>query len=91
MRTRRPCVVRLLNYRKDGSTFLNQITMAPVRDGAGRLLQFIGIQRDVTRQAILSPAIPAVTAAAPADEATTRSEARWASRHRRYQKRWRRQ
>ena len=84
-------MVRLLNYRKDGSTFLNQITMAPVRDGAGRLLQFIGIQRDVTRQAILSPAIPAVTAAAPADEATTRSEARWASRHRRYQKRWRRQ
>jgi len=38
----------LLNYRKDGTMFWSELSIAPVRDADGRLTQFIGIQTDVT-------------------------------------------
>jgi PAS domain S-box-containing protein len=38
----------ILNYRKDGSTFWNGLTISPVRDEDGRLTHFVGITRDVT-------------------------------------------
>ena len=38
----------VLNYRKDGSPFWNDLTMTPVFDERGRLSQFIGVQRDIT-------------------------------------------
>ena len=34
----------LRNYRKDGSLFLNQLFISPVRDGAGVVTHFVGIQ-----------------------------------------------
>ena len=40
--------VVLLNYRKDGSTFWNDLTIAPVRDESGRITHHIGVQNDVT-------------------------------------------
>ncbi len=40
----------LLNYRKDGTTFWNQLTLTPVRDGSGRLVNIIGVQQDVTER-----------------------------------------
>ena len=40
--------VVLLNYRRDGSTFWNDLTIAPVRDDAGNLTHHIGVQNDVT-------------------------------------------
>lgn len=42
--------VRLLNYRKDGSTFWNDLYIAPVPDEAGRITHFVGVQQDVTVQ-----------------------------------------
>ncbi|EWY39286.1 hypothetical protein N825_07405 [Skermanella stibiiresistens SB22] len=36
------------NFRKDGSLFHNEVSIAPVRDDEGRLTHFIGIQHDVT-------------------------------------------
>eukprot|EP00850_Spirogloea_muscicola_P007733 SM000040S14745 [mRNA] locus=s40:2849:8018:- [translate_table: standard] len=33
---------RLLNYRKDGSTFWNLLTVSPVKDDAGRVIKYIG-------------------------------------------------
>jgi len=36
------------NYRKDGSLFWNELSVAPVRDAAGRLTNFVGIVDDVT-------------------------------------------
>jgi PAS domain S-box-containing protein len=42
------CDVELLNYRKDGSTFWNQLHMSPVHDDAGQLLYIFASQRDVT-------------------------------------------
>ena len=38
----------LLNYRKDGIPFWNELTINPVWDDAGNLLHFIGLQVDVT-------------------------------------------
>ena len=45
---RRECLVEILNYRKDGSPFWNRLSITPVRDDAGEVTHFIGIQSDVT-------------------------------------------
>lgn len=43
------CQVTLLNYRKDGTTFWNELYMSPVLEPrTGRLTHFIGVQNDVT-------------------------------------------
>ena len=47
----REVTVELLNYRKDGSEFHNLLSVTPVRDAAGRLLSFIGIQSDISELA----------------------------------------
>jgi PAS domain S-box-containing protein len=36
------------NFRKDGTLFWNELVLAPVRDSAGKVTHFIGIQQDVT-------------------------------------------
>jgi len=43
-----PCSVELLNYRKDGTTFWNEMSISPVRDAAGRLTSYVGVLADVT-------------------------------------------
>jgi two-component system cell cycle sensor histidine kinase/response regulator CckA len=40
----------LLNYRKDGQPFWNELKISPVLSEAGELLYFVGIQTDVTEQ-----------------------------------------
>jgi PAS domain S-box-containing protein len=40
--------VEILNYRKDGTTFWNQLNLSPVHDDEGRLLYVFGSQIDVT-------------------------------------------
>lgn len=40
--------VELLNYRKDGSTFWNQLSISPVYDADGELIYYFGSQKDVT-------------------------------------------
>jgi PAS domain S-box-containing protein len=42
------CKVTVLNYRKDGTTFWNELSVSPVFDGDGVLTQHVGIQSDVT-------------------------------------------
>ena len=46
----RSCHVVLRNFRKDGSPFWNEITISPVRDDYGRLVNFIGVSEDVTER-----------------------------------------
>ncbi|NLW84586.1 MAG: SpoIIE family protein phosphatase [Phycisphaerae bacterium] len=46
----RPCVVELLNYRKDGSTFWNRLSITPIRDVAGKTTHYIGVLSDITRR-----------------------------------------
>jgi PAS domain S-box-containing protein len=38
----------LLNYRRDGSTFWNDLTISPVRDADGAIVNFVSVQRDAT-------------------------------------------
>ena len=38
----------ILNYRKDGSTFWNELSISPVFDANGQLIHYIGITRDIT-------------------------------------------
>lgn len=40
--------VRLLNYRRDGSPFWNNLHVAPIRDNEGQVAYFVGVQLDVT-------------------------------------------
>lgn len=46
--TNRSLTTTLLNYRKDGSTFWNELSISPVRDSAGNVTNFVGVQADVT-------------------------------------------
>ncbi len=45
-----PVVVEILNYRRDGARFWNQLHLAPIRDESGRVTHYIGLQRDVTER-----------------------------------------
>ncbi|MBA3962357.1 MAG: PAS domain S-box protein [Chthoniobacterales bacterium] len=40
----------VLNYRKGSSTFWNEITITPVFDSAGTLVNFVGLQADITER-----------------------------------------
>jgi len=42
--------VELLNYRKDGSSFINQLAISPVLADDGALLYYFGSQKDVTER-----------------------------------------
>src|SRR5205085_12249138 len=42
----RTITTTLLNYRKDGSAFWNQLSISPVFDGAGELVSFVGVQTE---------------------------------------------
>ena len=44
---------KLLNYRKDHSTFWNDFTISPVRDADGNLTHFVGIIRDITEHKVI--------------------------------------
>lgn len=40
----------LLNYRKDGTPFWNELTVSPVFGPEGQLLNFVGLQTDITER-----------------------------------------
>jgi PAS domain S-box-containing protein len=44
------CQVVIQNYRKDGTTFWNELKISPVHDEQGHLIHFIGIQTDITER-----------------------------------------
>src|SRR4051812_19310949 len=46
----RTATITLLNYRKDGTAFWNQVSISPVFDGTGELVSFVGVQADVTER-----------------------------------------
>ena len=47
----------ILNYRKDGSTFWNELTISPVRDAQNRITHHVGITRDVTARRLADTAL----------------------------------
>jgi len=44
----KPITLEIINHRKDGRRFVNELRMAPVLDDHGVLIAYIGIQHDVT-------------------------------------------
>jgi PAS domain S-box-containing protein len=42
------CRVCIRHYRKDGTSFWNEVTLSPIKDRAGRLTEVIWIMRDVS-------------------------------------------
>lgn len=51
IREDRCCQVCLLNYRKNGSTFLNQFFLSPIKNDQGIVTHYVGIQTDVSAAA----------------------------------------
>lgn len=41
---------RLLNYRRDGQTFWNHLSIIPIYQRSGEISHYVGIQRDVTQE-----------------------------------------
>jgi len=41
---------KIVNKKKDGSLFTEEMTIAPVKDGQGRITHFVAVKRDITRQ-----------------------------------------
>lgn len=48
LREGKSCREVLRNYRKDGSTFWNELSITPVYDEEDQLTYFVGVQKDVT-------------------------------------------
>lgn len=53
---RRPLDIELVNYRRDGSRFVNELHISPVFGADGALQYFLGIQHDVTAREKLARA-----------------------------------
>jgi PAS domain S-box-containing protein len=49
----RPITEVLLNYRRDGTAFWNQLSISPVIDGSGEVVNFVGVQNDVTERVVV--------------------------------------
>ncbi len=50
VREERDCQVEIKHYRKDGTSFWNQLTISPVRDVSENVINFIGILSDITER-----------------------------------------
>ncbi len=48
LKSGRACKVDILNYRKDGSRFWNRLSLTPLRDANGKIVNFVGVQFDIT-------------------------------------------
>jgi PAS domain S-box-containing protein len=53
----------MLNYRADGSTWWNEVTITPVFDQVGELTHFVGVQSDVGERVRATEEMARVTAA----------------------------
>ncbi|HVY72043.1 MAG TPA: PAS domain S-box protein, partial [Verrucomicrobiae bacterium] len=51
LREQRGCEVLLLNYRRNGTRFWNELTLSPVFDREGKLVNYVGAHVDVTTRA----------------------------------------
>jgi len=45
-----PVEITLRNYRKNGELFYNHLALTPLFDREGKLIYYLGVQYDVTRQ-----------------------------------------
>lgn len=50
LRTGEECTIEIRNYKKNGSLFWNELHLKPIKDDVGKLLYYVGVQNDITRQ-----------------------------------------
>ena len=50
IREERQCTLVLRNYRKNGNLFHNELGVYPVRNENGHLMNFVGVQNDITER-----------------------------------------
>jgi PAS domain S-box-containing protein len=80
LRNAKPFVGEILNYRKDGKPFWNELSITPAFDEAGHVKRFVGVLRDISaRVATARELADALTAARQALEQSRHAEARYAS------------
>ncbi len=48
IKNEKACVADVLNYRKDGTTFWNNLALTPVKDAAGAVTNYVGVQTDIS-------------------------------------------
>lgn len=48
LNARQPFQSEILNYRKDGTPFWNELSITPVLNNKGKLTQFVGVQSDIS-------------------------------------------
>ncbi len=57
LREVKPIRAEILNYRKDGSTFWNDLSITPVLDDRSLVVYWVGVQTDVSEQKMASLAL----------------------------------
>ncbi len=50
IKEKRECTEVILNYRKDGTKFWNEVSISPVFNSTGKLTNFIGVKTDITER-----------------------------------------
>jgi len=50
VKNQRSCEVEILNYRRDGEAFVNALKLTPIFDVAGKLVAYLGIQKDISEE-----------------------------------------
>lgn len=45
-----PLTTTLINYKKDGSEFFNELTLSPIKNSAGNVTHVLGLLTDVTKE-----------------------------------------
>jgi len=64
IREGRQTTVQMLNYGKDGTPFWNELLVSPVRDDAGVVTHYVGVQFDVTAHKEIEATVRAAKEAA---------------------------
>ncbi len=57
-----PCRVELLNYRKDGTPFWNQLSLAPLKNSFGHVTHYVGVQMETTEKKMLEQELQSLNA-----------------------------
>ena len=57
LEARQPVRLDLLNYRRDGSTLWNDLSVAPIYGTGGEVTHFVGVQQDATERKVAEEAL----------------------------------
>jgi PAS domain S-box-containing protein len=61
-------LIDVLNYRKNGTSFWNRLSLEPVADPSGRITHYIGLQSDITQMRLLQDRLHSIALGLAAEE-----------------------